>query len=462
MKVSPNSRAPSSKQRGFATIIGALFIIAVVGFMFLSFYSIQDKKRSISKAEQSGRHLQTMSFSVMKLISEGGMATTAGTFVGTNWLKGPSCAGGLAAGEFLDCDFRNTNIFGNSYSTVVTVNAGTGVVTAVVSLPWPNHKGEIDPNMAALIRRTAASFLSGNTPVAQTFSDYTLNIPGQLVTATISTSVSNDIWFRTDGSTQMNADANMGGNSIYNVGNLFGGATATVSLTDNINLGSAVNIAGVLTIDSVLGTGAANSAKLVVSGFDDNGDSITTAGNISAAGAIDAIQNITTQGNLVAIGNLFANEGDFLSRVYVGDGAGGDSSIEFREHPNGDARNVVMTGENGDLFIENGNNDATVISDKLYIQGLNRYASQGVYNITMAQHQSLIEKPTCPTGLSPQVFVSMAGLAQSPGRPISTFDVVAIPLPTSWQIDVRMITDGPSETDDTLINSRVLVITKCS
>ncbi|MEY8198512.1 MAG: hypothetical protein RPS47_04670 [Colwellia sp.] len=450
MKVSSGNSVTINNQRGFASIIGALFIIAVISFMFLSFYSIQDKSRSISKAEQAGRHLQTMSFSVMKLISEGGMATVAGTFVGTNWLKGPSCTGGLASGEFLDCAFRNTNIFGSSYSTVVTVNAGTGVVTAVVSVPWPNHKGEIDPNMGALMRRAAASFLSGNSPVAQTFSDYTLDIPNQTVIATISTSVSNDIWFRTDGSNQMNADANIGGNSLYNVVNIYGGTTAAGSLTDNINLGSAVNISGVLTIDSVFGTGLANSAMIDVLGFDDNGDSITTSGNI------------TTQGNLVAIGNLFANEGDFLSRVVVGDGAGGDASIEFRQYVNGDNSNVVLTGSDGDLFVENGNDDATVIADKLYIQALNRYASQGVYNITMAQHLSIIEKPTCPAGLTPQIFVSMSGLAQSPGRPISTFDVVAIPLLTSWQVDVRMITDGPSESPDNSINSRVLVITKCS
>jgi hypothetical protein len=58
--------------------------------------------------------------------------------------------------------------------------------------------------------------------------------------------------------------------------------------------------------------------------------------------------------------------------------------------------------------------------------------------------------------------MSMAGIAQSPGRPIAVFDVIAIDLGSSWQVDVRLSTDGPNETPDSLINSRVLVITKCS
>lgn len=421
-------------QSGFALLLELVLVLSIASSYAGYQLYVKERERSSTRAMEAGRQLQALSFSVMRYISEQGPATPVGNYTDVLFLKDASC-GGTAAEDYLHCNFIDTNTFNSAYTTDITVSGTT--VTAVVSIPWPFYMGETSSRLAGIIRLTAASFLPDtNQPAAQTFATYSLDTVNERVVATISTSTNNDIWLRTDGSNKMNADANLGGNDIYNLNTLYGGATATPSLADSVVVGSNLNVAGIITVNDSLGSGAANSAKIVIQSFDDNGVS------------------------LEASGHLLGENGDFTGTLTVGDG-GGTSQIEFRDGAIGSAGNVKLIGLNSDLVLTNANGDATLVADKVYLKDINRYAEQGVFNVTMARHGDTIPHPPCPSGFTPQIFLGTTGLAGD-GFGIAAFDVKAIPGIGSWTIDARMKTYGPGEVPSASISSDILTLVKCS
>jgi hypothetical protein len=426
-----------NKQRGFVGVLSALVILTFSAYATKVFYDLNQKQKEQILADQAGRSLQELNFAVMRYLSERGISSTPGTYTGSSWLKGPSC-GGPAVSEFLpNCNFRDANPFGDSYETVVSV-AGS-VATAVITLPYPLYKAERNPVLASRVRSIGASFISGSTPVSQTFSDYILDKTNETIVVTTSTSSSTDIWYRTDGSNQMNANANLGGNAMYNVSSIYGAATAVEDLSSEINVGSAVNVAGVLTVESVGSNNQPDSGHIVVNTFNDENYSFVATGGLSTAFV------------------------DSFGVIRVGDGSGATSNARITFNQSNSAADVfVESRSTGDLEIRNGNGDATVIADRFYSESVNRFTDQALYNLTVVRSGTSVPKPNCRAGLTPQIFTAIAGLASNPARPISAFDIQPVDTGTNWVVNVILKTDGPGNVPGAILESRVLVAVKCS
>lgn len=430
-------------QRGYVgglLLIG--FLLAASSAAYITMIDLKDMKRVQGQAEEAGRALQQYSFGVMKLISEQGLSVTPGTYTGTGWLKSASCPGGTATRPYIsDCSMRDKMPLSSNYQTTVSIVGA--VVQTVTTVDWPSFMNEKNPVLAAIVRQTAAGYIAGTSPVAQTFSDYSLDEANKKIVVSVSTSVSTDIWWRTDGSNQLNADGNVGGNSLYGVSAIYGGGAASVDTSTLVEIGSAVNVAGVMEVGKDgSGTTYPNS-YLRVNGADTG--------------------NLATGYSIVALGSLSALNGDFTGRIVVGD-TSGYSEIQLADGSVDNASNIRLKSSSGDLLVTNTNSDATLIADRIYIPSVNRYVDQAAFNFTMVKNGDFIPKPVCPAGLGlvPQIFLGLSGVAQNPGRPITAFDVRGIDLGAQWQVNLRLKTDGPGNVPDAMIESSIWALVKCS
>lgn len=426
------------KQRGVIGVISATLLMSVSISILAVYYQVREEMRIDGLAGQAAADLRELNFALMKYLSENGTSVTPGTYAGSGWLQGSFC-GGSAAREYLtNCNFRDVNPFGNTYSTTVSVTGG--VATGVITLDFPTYKGEVNPVLGADIRHKAAASLSGSTPVSQTFSDYDLDRTNLRIVVTTSTAPSTDIWYRADGSNQMNADANIGANALYNVSAIYGGGSASEDINTTISVGSAINVAGVMTLDSGSVNGTANSAHIEINSFDDNGHSLIAAGGLSTAFV------------------------DSFGRIIVGDGSGGsgaNASIEFNQGSL--ATNPILESTaDGDLKLTNGTNNATFLADRIYTESVNRFSDQALYNLTVIGNGGSVPIPSCRAGLTPQLFTFIQGLATNPARPISAFDIVPVVSGSNWIVNIIMKTDGPGTVPSSIIEARIVAAAKCS
>jgi hypothetical protein len=429
----------SRSQRGYLAV--AAIVPALVGFVayaMIEFANLREAKYQGQMADESGRILQQHTFGVMKLISEQGAAAAVGDFAGSLWLKGAACTGGTAAAPYISsCSFPEglPRSKGVPFNTTISV---TGLVaTAVIRAPWPGlqNAGPKDPNVAASVRMSAASYLSGSTPVNQTFVEYSLDPVTEEIVATVTTAPSTDIWIRGDGSNQMNADLNVGSNDIYGVTAIYGDATAVSNTGTTVTIGSAMSVDG----------------------------SLHSVGDMTTDGSIDAVGNITTDGSIGAAGdigtdaNLFASGG-----LTIGTQGTANSVITFRAAALTGQGNMTLSADTvGDLKLTNADGSATLIADKIYIEDLNRFVSQAVYDVTMAVDGDIIPFPNCAaSGLTPQIFTAISGLGADLGRPIRAFDIEALSVSGGWLLNVLLITDTNTPVQD--FYSDILVVTKCT
>lgn len=433
-----NTPVSLKRQSGFAALMALVILLAVTSAVSLQQYDKRQRDMLDKRAEEAGVQLQQYAFAAMRYLSENGVNSVPGTYTGANWLKDSTlCAavGGSASRPYLpDCSFRDTNSFGAQYSSVVAVDGASGVASVTISIPFPQFRDNINGYLASLIRNTAASSLAGSTPVSQTFSAYSIDSATNQITARVATSPSTDIWYRTDGSNKMNADANFGGNSLYGVSAIYGANTATVDLAETISIGNALNVAGVLSV----GTTTENTYVEIFGADSGTNLSLTMEGGLASAFA------------------------DFAGNIRIGDGTSPASSAQIIFFDSNSNRDVQLYGRSSDLFVTNADGDATLVADRVYDKNVNRFLDQALFNITMVANGSVITKPSCVAGTVPQIFTAVAGLAQSPGRPITAFRSRAVESANSWMIKVDLKTDGPNMTPDSQIESDILVAVKCS
>lgn len=408
------------RQQGFASVVVIGLIFGAVGFALWALRIAEDSRIEQERISAAATHLREYVFGVQKFISEQGLAVTTGTFTGASWLQDGSCPSGTASSPYIaSCAYEGTSPYGATYSTTISVSGST--VEAVTTVPWPRPRSRTEPVIASRIITAAIGSTTASTPVAQTFADYELDVANETIVVTNTTAVSTDIWWRTDGSNQMNADGNLGGNAIYNVSAFYGGSTAADDLATTIRIGSAVNIAGVLDVEDV----------------DAQGYSI------------------------VAPGSLSVLDGDFLGRVVVGDEVN-PAEIQFADGLVDSAENIRLISDNGDLLVTNDNGTATLIADAVYVPSVNRFLDQAVYNITMVSHGDFVEAPVCRPGLTPQIFHATNGVASEEGRPLRGFTVDPIPSAGGWTIQFSILTDGPGLVDPVDVLGEAMVVVKCS
>lgn len=415
------------RSKGFALVTAAALILAATWYSIQVYQEYEFNRRVTTLTAEAGRHLQQHVFAVMKLISAEGNAAAVGAFNGTTWLKGADCAGAASDNYMADCAFNDTAPFGVTYTTNVAVVGG--ITQATILVPFPQVFNGVEPiHLALKIRSVAAGFLDGTTPIAQTFVDFQIDEVNDQIIAQVSGAPSTDIWLRTDGTNSMGADLDLGGNDINNVAAIFASPGGVVDTALTLEIGSAMNAAGILSTDQFISAAGVN-------GF---GESLVAVGTLTAAGA------------------------DFTGEVTIGDAVNSSSTrITFVDNAIGSNQNIRLQANNGDLFLTNDAGNATLIADKVYLKDVNRFASQAVYNMTLAKHGDLIQKPTC-TGFTPQIFTSFSGLAQDPARPISAFSVTAVDAGSNWRIDVKAKTDGPGDVPDSLLEADIVVAVKCS
>jgi hypothetical protein len=412
----------SKKQDGFALVLSAVLALTVSTALMTLYIDGERKVANKQKAIEAGVELRSFSYGVMRLISESGNTITPGVFVGTSWLKASDCsisgsAFGTASEAFLPCSFPDKNRYRDDYTTEITVSGDN--VDATISIPWPEVLGVQSAIAAASLRTIAASDSSqiGGMGVTVTpavlgwltFKDVSETQVTKTIEATASNNSALDVWLRTDGSNSMNANLDMNSNSIDDIRDLEATGQATV-------------------------------------------------GSLSVSGG--SFDSIFTQGGVFVTGDIIS-EGEMRSFDDLTIGNGGDSSINFLQSSNS-SQNVSIRAEGrGDVVITNGNGDAQLIADRFYIKGVNRFASQGVYNMTIVGQGGDVDIIACPASTVPQVFTAVSGLSQRTAAPIYSYDVVTTTDGSKWTFTVEVIS-STGRVPPSSIQANILVAVKCS
>ena len=415
----------TGQQGGFVLLLSAVITLSISAALMTLHIDSERKIANKLRAVEAGVQLRAFNYGVMRLISDLGPTATAGTYVGTGWLKLASCSTpGTSTVAYLPCSFPDTNRYRDTYTTVLSVSGSN--VEATISVPWPKVLGNQSAKAASTMRQTAASdnSLIGEygvtiTPAVLgwvTFKDVVETSISKTVESTASNNAALDVWLRRDGSNKFAATLDMDGNDITNVGSL--DASGTIE-------------AATFSATSVL--------------F----DSINSQGGVDVAGFVNAVDGITTGNNVDALGNLL-----------LGDGAN-NTSILFRQSGNP----ISMTAEiGGDLIITNTAGNAQLIADKVYIKDVNRFASQAVYNLSIVPNNGRIDVITCPAGTTEQVFTAVSGLSNNVPESISAFDVVTTTVagtPDKWNFEVQLITSSGRVASGS-VDANILVVVKCS
>jgi type II secretory pathway pseudopilin PulG len=280
----PNQRA----QRGFAILES---IVGVALFTYMLFIGAQAFAVWLEHqdAQVKGVLVAQYNSAVASWINAAGAAVPTGNYNGIGWLQNAAtCAGATGAEDFLPCGFDGLLSFGLQFNTQVDTNATDpavppGRVRAVTNLGTPRVAGAAanPPLMAygGALLRAAQAYVGISQLRAQNLvglTSYRLlpdpaGGPNDQLIAQVDTSVNVDPWLRTDGSNQMLADLNVGGNDVVN--------SRDVNASRNVNAGQDTN----------------------------TGRDVNAANNVSAGNDLSAGHNISALGGQVQI---WANAGE--------------------------------------------------------------------------------------------------------------------------------------------------------
>lgn len=359
-----------------------------------------------------------------------GTFTGGGPYAGVTWLKSPSC-GGLATNPpagFVPCAFTG-GALGAGYSTTITYTAATKTVEARTSFVVPIDMGGV-AGLASFAAQTAQAARAqqalpangtfytvfANSPVsatAQTPPDSIAAADRGRVLVIASNAPSQDLWLRTDGTNQMLADLNVGGNSVANAKDgTFSGNVEALSGLLHGNL-------------QVNGTGTVNG-------------NLTTASNLQVSGTANINQNLTVTGNSTVGGS---------SNVGGNSQVNGTSAVagEFWANSNSHLQGTVIQGAFGapnNVVIQNG----VVAANDVSLASIGRYASQGFYNwqTVVLNSPANVNKPNCSAvagGTStPRIIAVLQGTGAvsdtvyGGNAPLTTAQVAVNDMGGYWQL----------------------------
>lgn len=428
-----------SKSSGFYITIALIILSAVTSSYLVLFYKQQTLVNDHNKAKEAGTNLRAFSSGVIRFISDNVGSISNGTQPSsTAWLKSSSCGGSIAGDGYLPCSFPDRTPYGDNYTTTFSV-AG-GVVQANVSIPWPLVRGVRNGRLGALVARSASVDMgpisSNVAPVDPAMLGW-LNVRDPLDTMAnqrteviVATNVSRDIFLRTDGANDMDADLDMNSNNIVNVVNV----TASGLITTR-DLTATLNIQG-------------STARLT-----SNGVSLNAAGDLVSAGTVRG-SNIESTGN-----------------ISVGDPATtASTTFTFRQNV-APSEHVVLeaqtTASGGSTFNDlrvragDGGTDVDFIANNVYNEDINRYMSQGVYNMTVAKVGDIIPFPSCPSGMTEQIFTSVDAISYVIADPIEKWDIIPLRQANGWYLDAEIVTTNFGTIRGSDVKADITVTTKC-
>lgn len=428
-----------AKEAGYTTLIGLLIATGIAAAAIPMMAEMQSRKMALDMASATGQDLAEFSVGLRGFIAAAQAnpgLIPAGPMNGANWLK-PAACGGLATNPpngYIPCDFGNyggnDTLFEASYlTTFVTsgppVNYIEARTTFVPQVP-------ANPRSRGMIADHIANAASAETQVPSNgmFINYMSNVPANAtdLTARVATmnnpaspdfgrvlliasnAPSNDLWLRTDGTNQMLAALNMGGNDLVNA--------RGIQATGDMNLGGGASIGGDAVINQNLRVGQDGQIgqDLFVTRDTHTGrDLVAQRDIISAAGDIQA-----TNGNLSASNGV-----------------------------SGDARGVVI-------------GDDVYVTDMVLSNGHPPRMTQGVFEMRVVGAGAIVPRPTCPTGLGePQIFASIQSIVPNNGAEMHGSRVQVANLGAAgWLITPQVLLAGIGWQQAN--SAQVVVSTKCN
>lgn len=365
----------------------------------------------------------------------------AAPVVGANWLKAPTC-GGLAANPvdgYIPCHFGgiggNDTVFDASYTTTFTRNAATNFIEARVTfIPQVNSNPATRGNVADAIVNAALD--QNPVPANGMAVGFMSNVPTNAndlsarpgiianpaspdfgrVLLIASNAPSNDLWLRTDGTNQMLATLNMGGNSIANA--------RDIDAAGNVRIGGSAQVGNDL---SVLNN-TSIQGDLVVNG------NISSDKNVNAGEDVIAQRDVKSGRDMVTGRDLLVTSG---GNAFISNGVGGDAA--------------------GVLFT-----DDVSITDATLSNGTSPRASQAVYEQYVTDGiTTAIPKPTCANNGTPRIYASFQAVASPDGFPIANSKVQVDDLGANWNVSALVETSGSGGMVASP-NSLIVVSTKCN
>jgi len=426
-----------TRETGSTTLFGLLIATTMAIATIPLVAEMQNRQVMRETAKATGQDLAEFAIGLRGFIAaaqSNPALIPAGAINGANWLKAPTC-GGLAANPangYIPCNFGNyggrDTLFDASYQTTITRNAATNYIEArttfIPQVPSdPIKRGTVADDIvnAAMSHTTIpanglfSNFMS-NVPVnANDLSARlaTMNNPASAnfgrVLLIAANAPSNDLWLRTDGTNQMLAALNMGGNDLVNA--------RGIQATGNLNLGGGASIGGDTTINQDLRVG--QNATI--------GQDLFVTRDISAGRDMAAQRDIIS-----ANGDVRASRGNLSASNGI----------------NGDTRGVVIA-------------DDGYLTDMVLSNGVTPRLSQGVFDMRVVGANATVPKPSCPAGLgNPQIFTAIQSIVPNDGSEMHGSRVNVTNLGASWRVTpLVLVAIGGWQTAN---NAQIVVSTKCN
>ena len=190
------------KQKGYTLLELMLVLSIITGFAIVRIQDMQFRAEQ-TKAKSLGVQMFQYNNAVRSYISNNpGVAIVPPT--GTDWLKPVTCGGTSAIVDYLPCNFPDTTVFDQTYSTTITVVGGFTTGTTLLD-PLVDDRG-VRADLSGLAALVASGgSVNSLVPVwAATNAAFSSNINTAVITLLASTNPSTDAWLRSDGSNTMN------------------------------------------------------------------------------------------------------------------------------------------------------------------------------------------------------------------------------------------------------------------
>ena len=424
-------------QQGYS-IVELLIVLAVGAVISALVAQALSAYRAKDAMADFGGEIATVSNAVASYVFDQGPAVPVGPVIktGIDWLRDSTCGGPAttAPGQgYLSCNFQAILApkYGLGYETTITRNPGANnTVTATIQLTGGtvNYKGQDRVDLAGAAMRIARGRYANSS--TKQISDGTLDLyidyqydptSGQMTIVVDNASDGSDPWLSITGQNSMQADLDMGDGShdLVNAKDVFwGGAPTAAEAANNTQSGLLADSGGGSSAIRLNGKGGTGSEIIFIR------DGSDTSFNVRIANQQD---------------------GELLM-----------------EAPNGVAIDAPL------LDLIGGSGQGQVVADDFYSKATGRTLNQAVTDVFMANHNQLIPKPTCPTGLNPTIYTAVSRFAGSDQSAptdlhnIAAFQARAVDAGANWQIKLDGIVQDKGYVVPPSSLGAVIALTKCS
>jgi prepilin-type N-terminal cleavage/methylation domain-containing protein len=392
-------RRPST-HRGF-TLVEMLIVLTIAASVITLGSKLALRWMEKSQAEDLGRMLAQYTAAVSNHLNSA-TPPAPGAYTGTAWLQdAATCPGATGPSDFLPCGFRTLLPWGLTFTTTVTnvagnFNATTTLGTAPLTVGGKTRLDLAGHSILAARSVTGASDLGG-AMFTLGLIDFDFNGANVIQSVVSTSSTPAEPWLRVDGTNQMLADLNNGGNRFTNSSGLdWANSQLNAAQGGSVELGGTNTTPGVGTpyIDFHQNGLTQDFNARVIN--DANGRLSVQANTLRSTGQIDAASTAATWSMTTA-----------------------NSGSNAATTPRG-SMNVA---------------DVWLRSKSAYItQLLPNYVHKGAW---LVGNNYTVTKPNCGSG-TPKIIVTEGWQANSSQGYMTSR---AINYSTYWRIDLRTVAD---------------------